>query len=711
MEISRRNLFKWAGFLGAGLALPKVVKAKVLTPKEKPLPYLDSEVYKPAVCKLCPALCMLQIRVVNGSPVGVAGMQGHPISQGAHCPKGGAILQDLYHPDRLRSPMRQTGPRDSGQWERISWDEAHQILHDKLFDLIRRGKPEALAMLAAPIRDIRHEIQKRFAQIFGTSNFWEWNWPLATGPLDAFKTMHGTSEGLFYDLANANLVVSFGWDWLQSFLSPVEAQRAFSLLRRARLERRTRMIQIEPRLSVTASKADEWISIKPDTEGVLALGVAHVLIQENLYDKNFIVQWASGFEEFKKLVLKEYEPQKVSEIVGIKTDQIFQIAHEMASIRPALAITCRTSRFNQIAVHSLNALVGSIGVKRGILATEAEKYQLTLPPLSIPKPKTEPIASLDGIPEAILAPSSSPIEILWMERVNPVFLSPQPAQWKKVMEKIPFIISFSSFLDESSQMADIVLPPHHSLEAWQYGFSPTLEGHGVISFAPPVIDPIYNTGDHGDFILGLAKSLGQRFASAFPWETFVESLQKAVKKAGADEPMKKGGWWEYQAEIANIASTIKTGSKKIKLASEALTSVVEGAQDPSHPLRLYIHVPMAYSFGEGAHLPYLHSLAGAHLGEQWETWVEIHPYTAKRLGIADKQEIWVESLAAKIKARARLYEGIREDTVSVPFGLGHTALGRYARGIGSNPGELLSSEMDVSGQIAWQRARVKVYGA
>ncbi|MEK7361025.1 MAG: hypothetical protein AAB133_02985, partial [Pseudomonadota bacterium] len=108
-----------------------------------------------------------------------------------------------------------------------------------------------------------------------------------------------------------------------------------------------------------------------------------------------------------------------------------------------------------------------------------------------------------------------------MERVNPLYLSPQPAQWRRAFEKIPFIVSFSSFLDESSKLADLVLPPHHSLETWQYGFSPTLEGQGVISFAPPVLSPLYDTGDHGDFILTLARKLGGKLAQALPWESFV----------------------------------------------------------------------------------------------------------------------------------------------------------------------------------------------
>lgn len=730
-EILRRNLLKWAGFLAADLALPKSIGAQspqeqeplpVVQPQEKPLPKLDSEAYKPAVCKLCPALCMLQIRVVNGKPVGVSGLPGHPVNQGTICPKGNTILQELYHPDRLTSPLRQKGARGSGQWQKISWDEAHQMLRLKLSELMKRNQPEALAILAAPIRDIRHEIQKRFAEVFGTPNFWEWGWSLGEHPLEAFKAMHGSSEGLFYDLMNANLIVSFGWDWLQAFPSPVEAQRAYSELRRGRIERRARIVQVEPRLSITASKADEWISIKPDTEGILALGVAQVLIKEGIFDKGFVDQWTNGFEEFKKLVFEEFNPDRVSQLTDIKVNQIQQIAHEMAFVKPSLAISHRGRLFNQVAVHSLNVLVGSIGVRQGILSTEAEKYQLTLPAVSNlkPKSKVQAFASLHQIPETIIASGKSPIEVFWMERVNPVFLSPQPERWKKALEKIPFVVSFSSFLDESSQLADLVLPPHTSLEAWQYGFSSNLKGSGVISFAPPVIGPFYETGDHGDFILNLAKSLGGEMAQSLPWANFLESLQTAVSQAKAEEPMRKGGWWEYEATEANLQATLKTESGKLEFPMEILKkSGRRGVQlnapttkkSESYPLHLYVHVPLAFSFGEGAHLPYLHSVAGAQVGEEWETWVEIHPLTAEKLGIKDRQMVWVESSIGKIKARARHYEGIRQDVISIPFGLGHTAMGRYANGIGSNPAEILKREVDVSSsQLLWQVTRVKIYG-
>lgn len=710
-EISRRNFLKWSGFAGAAAVLPEMVKAKILTPKQKSLPPLEREDYLPAVCKMCPALCMLEIRVVNGKPVGVSGKPGHPLSQGAICPKGNAILQELYHPDRLRHPVRRAGSRGSSSWERISWEEAFKTLRTKLVSLLSEQKADRLAVIAAPIRDIRHELQRRFACLFPTPHFWEWDWPLGEGPLDAFRIMHGSTEGLFYDLANASHIVSFGWDWLQSFPSPLEAQRAYSRLRRGRFERRTRMVQIEPRLSITAAKADEWIRIKPGSEGILALGIAHELLTQRLYDAAFVSRWTSGFKEFRELILQEYGLDKVLTATGVEPDRISELARDMSSIKPSLAITHRSSVFNQMAVHSLNALLGSIGLRQGVLWSEAEKHKLVLPRENASLAKSSAVESVHQLPEAV-ASGALNIEVLWMERVNPVFLSPRPQRWKDALVKIPFIVSFSPFLDESSEMADLVLPPHSSLEAWQYGFSRTLEGDGVVSFAPPIVKPFHETGDHGDFILKLARSLGEsRIASEFPWETFVDALRHAAGRAGAEGAMRQGGWMEFKATRVDPFPTISHPTRKLDFAAKTLGNPPSSTGPANDLLELQIFVPLALSFGEGAHLPYLHSLVGTHLGEEWKTWVEIHPSTAKKLAIRDGQMVWVESSAGRIEAKARHFPGIDAGTVAMPLGLGHTALGRYAQGIGSNPSHIIEKTFDATGRPTWQGSRVRIYAA
>ncbi|MHB2026810.1 MAG: molybdopterin-containing oxidoreductase family protein [Elusimicrobiota bacterium] len=709
-EISRKSFFKLAGLVGAGTVLPQAIKAAVFAPQEKPLPKLHSDGQKLAICKYCPAFCLLQIRVVDGKPVGVAGAPKHPVSRGTLCPKGAVILQDLYHPDRLRSPVIQKGPRGSNRWEPVSWDKALKTILERLAALQAKKRPEALAVIASPVSDIRHKIQKRFAHFFGTPNFMEWSWPASQLPLEAFELMHGSKERLFYDFMRTDLIVSFGWDWLQAFPSHVEAQRTWGEIRQGRGNRTGRMIQIEPRLSITAAKADRWISIKGDTEGILALGTAYALINENLCNRDFINRWVSGFDQFKNRVLENYTPRKVAAATGVEAPIISELARDMASAKSCVAISRRSSPFTQAAVHSLNLLLGAIGVPGGLLATGASDYQFKFPDSSRHKDEPSPSASLERFPETILSGSRSPIEILWMEGVNPVFLSSKQNLWEKALNHIPFIMSFSSFLDESSRWADIIIPPHQSLEAAQDGFSVTADGKAVLSFTPEVIKPLYESGDLGDSILKLARSLGGQMASAFPWRNLTECFQSLLAN---NRLLKETGWLEHTAVKKGVQETLGSEFTKLRLPADVLNlkTTPLSMNSSRYPLNLYIYSPLAFSFGQGAHLPYLQSIAGAQINDKWESWLEINPKTAGYMGIKDGSSIWVESEAGRINVKARHYSGIRADTVSLAFGLGHTAMGRYAKDIGANPNVLFANSPKGTAQFTWPSIGVKIYGA
>ena len=703
-EISRRGFLRWAGLISGGALLPRGVRARVLSPQDRPLPNLRSEQYKPSICGFCPAGCMLDIRLVDGKPVGLGGRADHPIGLGALCPQGCAILQEAFHPDRLRYPLARKS-RDSMKWERISWGEARNLLRYKLETLLERRRPEALAVLAGPRQDLRRDILKKFADGFGTPHFWKWDWTPAQPPKDAFERMHGVSKGIFYDLSNARLLVSFGWDWLQTFPSPVEAQRAFGRLRGGH---RSKIIQIEPRLSISAAKADEWIGARGGSEGAIALAVAHVMIREGLYDRDFVGRRTEGFEAYRKIV-DEYSPASSAKLAGIPEERIVALAREMARAKPALAVTSRTTLFDQIAVHSLNVLTGSIGAPGGVLAVEDPSAP---PPVSSQsrgegRAGESSIVSWEQIPEAALSGRGGPIGVLWVDGVNPAFSSPQPSQWRKALERIPFIVSFSQIMNETSELADLVLPTHEALEAPQDASFVDAEGRRVESFAPAVMPPLYDTADLGDFVLDLARDIGGRVSRELPWKNYGEALSDRAAKRGWKQEMLAGGGWN-SAPSPGLA----LGRRKCRMSHEELARPDVAIETPGQGLSLHVQFPLAFLQAEGAQLPYLHGLNGIRgdkLGDGWETTVDLHPETARRLGIEDGSAVWVESDAGRIQARARLYEGVREDTASMPVGLGHTAMGRYAKDVGSNPADIIPREFSFAGRALWRAQGVKVY--
>lgn len=695
---TRKDFFKIGALIGAGYALPRVIGNEIVKPKEEGLPQLNTESFAPALCRQCPALCLQKIRLVAGKPVGVEGMPGHPLNQGTLCPKGFAVLQELYHPDRFTSPLKRRGPRGSGDWEKISWSDATSIMRSKMAAVER--KPHSFGAISGSF-GLQGELLERFARGFGTPNFWRPHWTPAETPLDAFHGNGDLAGRISYDFLSADLIVSFGWDWLQQMEPSVEVQRIFAELRRGRSERRTRFLQLESQLSISAAKADEWFPLLPGTEGVAALCVAHVLISEGLHDKGLSDQRVNGFEAFKQMVLKEYPPDRAEKDCGMKARDIRRIAQAMSSVKRSLAITWRSNIFNQEAVNSLNILLGNADLIHDV----NEFRKISSLPNAPENSRNLPLANIHKWPQAILKSPHSPLEIVLIEGFNPLFTSPESSDWKEALGKIPFVASFSPFMDETSSLSDLILPPSVSMEAWQGGISQSMDQTAFFNFSPPVIKPLHDTKDVGDFILGLAHAVGGRTAAALPWGSFAEALRASAKHCGAKKDLNKGGWHKIAPSIHD-ANLVRAAQKNRRFQIPVVHSEMANT---AYPLKLSVQFPLCFARGEGAHLPYLQSLSGPQLGEQWETWAAIHPETARRLGITDRQIVWIESKAGRIQVKARIYAEMIPDVVSVPFGLGHSKMGRWAIGIGSNPAEIVGVDAD-SGKPRWQGEPINIHG-
>ncbi len=805
MSLTRRSFFKWGVLSGTAATLPmwlqKLLPAPIGTKEPSPKPK-GEEKFVPSVCGGCGAGCGLLVRVVEGRAVGVKGNPNHPVNQGALCPRGLAVLQELYHPDRIKTPLKRRGKRGMGDWRPISWDEGLQEMTTQLKQLRQKGEPHTLAILLGSTRGLLRLLFHRFAAAFGTPNIFELGWGMGEGAVDAALAMHGTD--ITYDLERADFVLSFSADWLQAFPSPVEAARAYGQLRRGRPDKRVRIVQIEPRLSVTGIKADEWIPINPYTEGALALGIAHVIVREGLYDLDFVAKHTFGFEDwkdaegnfhsgFRSLVLRQYPPAKVSEITGVRVETVERLAKEFAGHKPALALCDRTRFYDQMAVHSLNALVGSIGVG----AQHAVSLPWSFPEPTLPncpqdavaqkgqqQPRLDkseedafPLATSlpEQLPDVLLDRSSYPVKALLLYRANPLFASPELGRWLQALRRIPFVVSLNSFLEETSEFADLILPVPTPLESWQEVPTRTMSGVPVLSLSRPAVASLYDTRHAGDVLIQLAHAVGGTVASAFPWKTFPDALKESLKglfASGRGETISPppeeeeewvtaetkptlekwfknvaatGGWVDKSLEGKSPPLRFNTSSGKLEFYSLTLhRKLGKRASDiaclphfedpdflgklgervelwlrpkpeepPSRLLHLYLYTPLVFQGGEGAHLPYLHGIAGSHLGERsWTTWVEINPETAKGLNINDGDWVWVESPIGRIKAKAKLFAGAMPDVVSIPLGLGHTAYGRWAKDVGSNPAALVAKVLDeISGQPQWQLTVVRVYKA
>lgn len=654
MEITRRGLLKLGGIIGAGSVLPGCARKAVLAPAEESPPPLGNEDFTQSVCDLCPAGCGLQVRRIDGRAVGVSGVAEHPINQGSLCPKGPALLQELYHPDRLKSPMLRSGPRGSGLWTPISWEEALRRIGEKF---LAAGKGGALAAMSAPREwDVDRELLGELARSLGGRTF-ALGTPSNEPPLEAYEAMHG-SRRISCDPAGARLLVSFGLDWLQALPSHVEAQRLWARLRSRDGRPRTHVTQVEPRFSVTGGKADSWLPVRPGTEGLVALAVAREMIKSGRFDEAFIRDHARGFDAFGRAV-EPFTSERVSQATELPEKEIRVLTSKFLNSSPSVAIGGRSTPWSQLAVHALNALSGSLGAK-GLFSLGRQAGALSWSGMTAKDPRPD---------------------VLLIDRVNPAFAAPTP--WRAVLEQAAFTVVVSPHMTETAEFADIVLPCHTALERLQVSKHRRLDGGVVLNTVGRGVEPLHATKDPGEIFLLIARASSARGMSSGDFAAHVEA--KAREAGGAK-------WLELPgAGGRDSLFAAPSGRFEFDALTAALPEArrrLEASRDKEFPLSLYVFTPLPFSCGEGAHLPFLQSIAGVQSAEMWESWAELHPETAAARGVGDGDKIWVRSKLGKISVKARVVAWAMPGVVSVPFGLGHAAYGRWAKGVGANPLEI-----------------------
>ncbi len=336
--------------------------------------------YVASLCTQCDGGCGVRAKVINDRVVNIEGNPLFPMNRGGVCPRGIAGLHAVYNPDRVRGPLQRTGKRGSGGWEPISWEAAGSLLAEKLGS-IRAKDPSGLVVLDGGPEGLMGSLLQRFCTVFGTPNY------IIDRPAEeaARRIVHyllyGVRDEPGYDLEHSRYLLSFGAPLLEAGRAPVRTMRAYAELRS---KGKAKLVQVEPRMSATAARADEWVPVRPGSEGALALGIAYVIIKEGLYNEDFIREHAFGFEDwvdergisrrgYKSMVLNEYNLDYVSRLTDVPVARIFGMATGFARSRPAIALegcALTNSLPDLLAIQSLNALVGSIEVP-GVFSSHA----------------------------------------------------------------------------------------------------------------------------------------------------------------------------------------------------------------------------------------------------------------------------------------------------------------------------------------------------
>ncbi len=671
-----------------------------------PVPPDGEVVYEDTTCTLCPGGCGISVRKVDNRAVKIEGKPGHPINDGGICILGLSGLQLLYGPTRIKSPMKRIGERGQGKWQKISWNEALAMLTEKLTDLRNKGEAHTAAAIAGSDSGTVPALLQRFMTAYGSPNF------IRTPSLRdadelALKTLFGATGRTGYDVENADYILSFGSGIVDGWGSPVRMFRAASHWKVKNIP----VVQVEPRLSNSAAKATRWVPINPGTEADLALGIAAVMVEGNLVDKDSV----SGLNDWRNDLLATYATPKVSQTTGVEADVIVELAKGFAGASRPLALCGRgkgqmaQSLRETAAIYLLNALTGNLNQEGGMWTIPETDY------IQWPAVATDQQAStgllqprIDGagagqytnaryllnrLADAVNGGGPYPLQLLLVAGANPCHDLPDTQSVQAAFARIPFIVSFSSFQDETASMADLLLPDHVYLERYEdvpVGAGLTKQ---VIGLSKPVVSPQFNTRHLGATLIKLAKAMGGTIAGSFPWGDYETCLEETLAEKW-DALMEDGVWAE--TDMDPIAETAQLGG------IDAPAVQAEGDVN-SFPLLLVPFDSIQLTSGYIGEAPFMIKAVADTVIKGKDGFVEVNPQTAGAAGLREGDMATLTTPRGEARLRVHLFEGIKPGVVAMVRGLGHTAYDGYLAGKGVNVNELIGPVEDPSSghDAAW----------
>jgi anaerobic selenocysteine-containing dehydrogenase len=659
------------------------------------------------ICGLCATNdCGMDVYVEDGAIQKIGGMAESPYSMGTLCPKGLAASQLTTDLKRLLYPLKRVGKRGEGNWERISWDQALDMIAEKLDEIKKTSGAEAVGTLKA------------------AGGGWTSNWFFIQRLMNAFGSPNvATNVNICYgarasswawtyggipepDLEHAECILLWAFNPTETYL-PNYGRRVIEAKARG-----AKVIVIDPRFTRTASKADLYVPIRPGTDGALALGLANIIIQDGLYDREFVEKWTSGFDELKKLA-SEYPPERVEQITGIPRDTIKEVAQTYATIKPAalregdgidqLTNASQTAR----AIQILPALTGNVAKQGGqVLIPNLPWADIALRKVFLEELESKSVSkhilfhkvwslTYPDLIDAMISSEPYKIRALLVFGFDPLITTAEPQRVYEAFQKVDFIVVCDPYMTASAQLADIVLPIASFLECTRLRltrYRPRADCQHV-SLQNKAIEPLGESKADEQFIIELAKKLG--LGALFPWNTVEDQIDDALSPLGCTiEDLRKnpgGKMWTYPPEELYRSyekSGFNTPTKKVELYStslqkfgyDPLPSYIEPMEGPvstpvlakEYPLVCNPAIkPVLYTHTQMRTVQLLKEIMP-------DPWVEINPLKAHELGINDGDMVLLESPRGKIELKAKVTEEAAiPGVVYMPYGWGEPYSGNY----------------------------------
>ncbi|HEY5994207.1 MAG TPA: molybdopterin-dependent oxidoreductase [Gallionellaceae bacterium] len=703
-DFDRRDFLKVLGWGGTAVALSGCGYTSIEDGKETVTSYvtLPSYVvpgisnYFNSTCAQCEAGCNIMVRVREGRALKSEGNAASPINRGKMCGLGQAGIQAHYNPDRVQTPLL--------NGKAVSWDQALKEIEGKLNGV----KGDEVAFITGTMSGHAQALLGNYMDALGSKNHFSYEAVSPAVARAANKKAYGVAMPRFR-IDKAKVVVSFGADFLGAWVSPVYFSQAYAQFRKGnRPEGRGVLVQIEPKMTLTGANADRWLGIRPGTEGIFALGLINALGAAGVKVPADIAAAA-----------KDYNPERVGTDTGVAFDQINKLAALLKERTPSLVLAGTAAEGyaygsqNAMAIAMLNHVLGNVGK-----TVEA--------PASVPFPQLAPtVGSRSALTALNAGLAAGKYKVVFSYGANPVYSAPAAMKFKDNFGKAGFKVAFAQYLDETAKAADLVLPLDSAMEEWatvvpEYMPAP-YEGHAEnyaqVSLRQPVMEKLYpnkegsGTRSVGDILLALLK---QRKPEAYKgFDDFYAYLRSAVleKKTvfGAAAKDDNDIFWNDTVGKGIVALNGVTAKLAGRASASELALPAPAAPDAAYPLRLIPSVSASMRDGRNANEPWLQESPDPLTTIVWDSWVEIHPKTAAKLGIVEGDIVDVSSKSGSIKAQAYLFPGIHPDAVSVPVGYGHEAMGRYANGTGANVFAMLDPVFDKeTGELALNETAVKI---
>ena len=664
--MNRRTFLKIAGIGSVSFAFgcnppPKNLFSLVKAPDDM---VVGQAAWYASTCRECPAGCGILAKNREGRVVKIEGNPLHPINQGRLCMRGQAALQGIYSPDRLKTPLL----KEDDKWRPLSFSKAETILKAKAQEAAGKG-PGRVRMLTETVGD---SMMRLFAEVMQNLQSPP---PLVFEPF-AYEALKTANEKIFgvnglvsYHMERADVLLSFGADFLETWLSPVEYARKFKQMHAHRHGRKNLFFQVSPFQSLTGANADHWLACKPGSESVVALG----LVRQAL-DIGKGRELPRSYHEFMNRVTAPYTQDEVLQRSGISLELYEKLIIQLVEARRPLVLGTGTG------ASDLNGLQTNLAVNLLNLLLDPQLGLLDFNN----RHRVEIAAKRSEVLNFFMNLGINDVDLLMLNNVNPVFSIPPDGGVSEALTRSKaFVVSFSNFLDETSEMADLILPVRMPLETWdEYsGKQP------IVSSLQPAMGKMTKASHLGDVLLraGFEKDPPARHYKEYLVSQLAEDhgITNETQWVGT---LQRGGQFEV---------VIKKARSSKKLKPEKLAQAL-GKKSASPPTDLALTALPSIRFfdGRSANRPWLCEIPDPLSRIAWQTPVIIHPDTAKQKGIAQQDIIQIQSENGTLEAPVYLSEIVSPQAMVMAIGQGHSSYGRYARNTGLNPFTILSAKTD-----------------